>query len=474
MDEELFGTDGIRGRAGEEPLTFRSLSRLGSVLGWMTVEYPGTFTYPRGQDDPEGVGRILFERHRPLVVICRDPRLSGDMIRSALAGGLTGAGCDVLDAGIVPTPACSVLTSHHEANLGLMITASHNPPGDNGIKLFTPRGFKASEFHEERVEEVFFNEHDYPPAPVEGDRIGRIDEQREEARDIYLEKLASDVSFPGESELSVVLDMANGAVSPVGKAAFEKAGLQVETIHDQPDGERINRNGGAGKLDALRDNVLDSGADIGFGFDGDGDRVILVDEEGNRQDGDVVLATLALDYARRDDLTNRTVVGTKMTNQGLVAFLSEHDIDLVRVDVGDRNIQKKLYDMDGTLGGEQSGHTIQFQKRVTGDGLLTALSLSKLFASSDAPASGTLATFEPFPQVMENITVQEKPHLLDVEPVRKLIGEWNQKLHPEGRVLVRYSGTEPVCRVMAEGRDQENIQTAVDELSKAIRTHIAS
>jgi len=466
---DLFGTDGIRAVANQPPLTPRTIVDIGGVLGWMMVEFPGAFSYPHGQNIPDPLDPDRIESTRPKAVIVRDPRRSGDMITSALIAGLTAAGADVVDGGILPTPASSTLTRHFGANLGISISASHNPPEYNGIKLFTPEGQKVSSHLEKKIEQLLDDEHEYPPVPVEGERIGTVDRRETRAARTYVDHLMNPVEEAAFEELHVVVDAGYGAACPILSRLFEALGVRTTFLAAEPDGDRINQNAGIDNLERLTETVTREEADLGIALDGDADRVLLVDETGTVRNGDDILAALATDLHARDALPGNRVVGTVMTNQGLAAYLDRQGMDLHRTAVGDRNIAHALFEEDGAIGGEQSGHIILYDRSPTGDALQTAIATMSLMDRKNQPASELLSLFDTFPQVLENVQVDEKPPLNELDPVNERIDHWEETLENQGRVLLRYSGTEPVCRVMVEGTDQELIREAADDLAGTVR-----
>lgn len=465
----LFGTDGIRSVANEEPLTPETLVRIGSVLGWMAVEFPGSFAYPHGQEIPEELDVEEIENIRPRVVTVRDPRKSGDMIEAALEAGLTASGADVISCGLLPTPAASYLTRLYGANLGISISASHNPPEYNGIKLFTPSGHKISAHLEEKIEQLVNNEHPYPPVPVQGNRIGQVTFKEEEAKDQYIDFLLEVVDGVDLSNFNVVVDAGHGAGGAVAERLFDQLGCETTVLSGEPDGERINQSAGTSDLTNLTQTVEEKGADLGIALDGDADRVQLIDETGTERDGDAILAALASYMHDNGTLSGDTVVGTVMTNEGLAAFLKDRDIDLKRPQVGDRNIANELYENDWSLGGEQSGHVILYDRSPTGDGLQTALEVLRLMAETGNTASELLSQYHRFPQILRNVTVSEKPPLEELDQVNECVDQWEKTLQNTGRVLIRYSGTEPVCRVMVEGEDEKLISEAAEEIARSVR-----
>ncbi len=468
-DTDLFGTDGIRSIANQDPLTPEKLVRIGSVLGWMAVEFPGSFSYPHGQEVPEEIETEEIENMRPTVVTVRDPRRSGDMIEAALEAGLTASGADVISCGILPTPAASVLTRSYGANLGISISASHNPPEYNGIKLFTPGGHKLSDHLEEKIESLVNNEHPYPPVPVQGDRIGQVEFRKEMGANDYVEFLLDVVSAVDLSDLHIVVDAGHGAAGGTVDQLLGRMDCTSTVLSGTPDGTRINQSSGTSDLTQLKQTVRDEGADLGVALDGDADRVLLVDENGTERDGDAILAALGSYMKEQETLSGNTVVGTVMTNEGLAQFFRNRGIELKRPQVGDRNIAHELFENDWCLGGEQSGHVILYDRSPTGDGLQTALKILQLMKETGKKASELLSTYEKFPQILKNVTVSDKPPLEELDRVNDRVKHWEDQLGKSGRVLIRYSGTEPVCRIMVEGADQDLISEAADDLARTVR-----
>ncbi len=471
-DSELFGTDGIRAIANEPPLTPDSVRQIGSVLGWMAVEFPGSFAYPHGQNMPDTLDPDEIESTRPTVIIVRDPRQSGDMICSALISGLTASGADVIYGGVLPTPAASVLSRLYRANLGVSISASHNPPEYNGIKLFAPEGQKISSHLEEKIEQLLEDEHTYPPVPVEGDRIGKVTAREEDAARDYVEWLLRREESPGSTDSHIIVDAGHGAATPILRRLFDSLPCETTFLADTPDGSRINQGSGTGNMSTLEKKVLAENADLGIAMDGDADRVLLVDETGTERNGDDILAALATDLFERNKLPGNTVVGTVMTNQGLETYFKHKGINLHRTPVGDRNIAHALFENEWILGGEQSGHIIMYDRSPTGDALQTALSILELMNQKDESASELLSCFETYPQVLENVPVSHKPPLENLDSVNERIEHWEDTLQDQGRVLLRYSGTEPVCRVMVEGTEKKLIQDAADDIADSVRNCI--
>ncbi|MTV27215.1 phosphoglucosamine mutase [Nitriliruptoraceae bacterium ZYF776] len=443
----IFGTDGIRGKANVDltPELALSLGRaLGSVLH-------------------EGGSR------RPTVLIGRDPRWSGEMLDSALIAGLTSAGADAVSVGVLPTPAVAHLTRSSSAAAGVMISASHNPVGDNGIKIFGPDGHKLSDDEEDRLEALIASgEVDRPT----GTRIGRrLRDPAAVAR--YVEHLVSlaDVDLSG---LRVVVDGANGAASSVAPQVYRSLGAEVITIHCTPDGENINRDCGSTYPEVISRAVLEHDADAGVSHDGDADRLIAATHEGGEVDGDVILAILARQLRNQGRLNEDTVVTTVMTNLGFKRAMDQLHIGVVETKVGDRYVLEAMRERDLNLGGEQSGHLISLDHATTGDGILSAVQLLSTVRSTGAPLKELATVMTRLPQVLVNVRGVAKDRLADTEAIWEVVRAEEERLGGDGRVLLRPSGTEPLVRVMAEAETADDAQAAVDRIADAVRDHLTA
>ena len=422
---KLFGTDGVRGLANAE-LT----PELALALGRAAVAV------------------LSQERHAaPLVVVGRDPRASGVLLESALVAGIMSAGGQALVTGVLPTPAIAYLTRHYGAAAGAMISASHNPMPDNGIKFFGPEGFKLPDALEERIEAALALADQGGPRPV-GPAVGGL-RQAGDAAEAYLAHLLDSVSedFGG---LEVVVDCANGAAAEVAPEAYRRAGASVTTIGASPDGHNINDGCGSTHPDHVGEAVVRAGAACGLAHDGDADRLIAVDEHGELIDGDVILAIAALDERERGGLPTGTVVTTVMTNLGFRRAMAEHGIEVVQTAVGDRYVLEAMRTGGHVLGGEQSGHIIFLDRATTGDGVLTALRLLAIMARTGRPLSELATVMRRLPQVLVNVRVAARERLRASEATWRTVGEEEGRLGQRGRVLVRASGTEPLVRVMVE------------------------
>ncbi len=442
MARNFFGTDGIRGRTNEGVMTAATAMRVGQAAGT----------------------HFLRGDHRHRVVIGKDTRLSGYMMESALVAGFTSVGMDVIMTGPLPTPAIALLTREMRADLGVMISASHNPFEDNGIKLFGPDGYKLSDKAEAAIERLL----EQDPLLVEPDRIGRA-RRIEDARGRYIhavkQSVASDVRFDG---LKVVVDCANGAAYQVAPSAIWELGADIIPMGVEPNGTNINDGVGSTALDAIKARVIDEGADIGIALDGDADRLIVIDEKGKTVDGDQIMALIASRLKALGELKGDGVVATVMSNLGLERYLEGIGLSLERTKVGDRYVLERMKEGGFNVGGEQSGHMILLEHGTTGDGTIAALRILASLVRSGKPASELLHVFDPVPQLLKNVRYSGgKP--LDNETVRQVIAEAEQELAGKGRLVIRPSGTEPVIRVMAEGDDAAQVETVVDRICAAVK-----
>jgi phosphoglucosamine mutase len=443
MTRKYFGTDGVRGRANSAAMSPELVMRVGLAVGQL---------YRRGG-------------HRHRVVIGKDTRLSGYMIEQALTAGLLSAGMDVFLFGPVPTPAVAMLTRSMRADLGVMISASHNPYQDNGIKLFGPDGYKLSDDQELKIEELVDNPSKIKPAaPSEIGRAKRI----EDAGARYIEFAKR--TYPGESNLDglrIVIDTANGASYKSANIALWELGAEVIQIGDQPNGMNINDKCGSTHPEVLCQKVRDSRADIGIALDGDADRVIIADEKGRVIDGDQIMALVATSWAQRGHLKGGGLVATVMSNLGLERYLSTHGLNLARTKVGDRYVVEHMRAHGFNVGGEQSGHIVLSDYATTGDGLLAALQVLAEVVRQGRSVSEVCNLFTPLPQVLKNVKFEgENP--LNSQRVKELIRDVEARLANSGRLVIRPSGTEPLIRVMAEGDDSSLVNKVVDELCGAI------
>lgn len=444
--EKLFGTDGIRGIAGQWPLTPDFVLQLG-----------------------QAIGRVLCRdvRH-PKVVIGRDTRLSGAMLESALTAGLLSTGVDTHHLGVIPTPGIACLTRRWGMQAGIVISASHNPYMDNGIKLFGPDGFKLSDELEAEIERLAQGEELRTGAM--GAELGRSF-QRPEGEDLYLQFLLN--TWKEKRSLGgmrILFDCADGATSALAPELFQALSATCIVRHNDPDGLNINTSYEYLTPHTLAQAVAEEGADLGIAFDGDGDRVIFVDEQGNFVNGDFTLAILAREMKGAGTLAGDTVVATVMSNLGLEISLREVGIRLERTRVGDRYVTERMREGGFTLGGEQAGHIVIFgEGHTTGDGLYTALKLCQALVSHQVPLSELASCMRQFPQVLINVPVRSKPPLDTLPKVMEQVRRAEEALADQGRIVLRYSGTEPVARVMVEGPEQGLIEVLAEGIAGAIR-----
>ena len=442
MTRKFFGTDGIRGRTNSGVMTAATAMRVGQAAGT----------------------HFLRGDHRHRVVIGKDTRLSGYMMESALVAGFTSVGMDVVMTGPLPTPAIAMLTREMRADLGVMISASHNPFEDNGIKLFGPDGFKLSDEAEASIEALLEEQ----PQLVEPGHIGRA-RRIEDARGRYMhavkQSIGSDVRFDG---LKVVVDCANGAAYEVTPGAIWELGAEVIAMGVEPNGTNINDGVGSTSLAAIKARVVAEGADIGIALDGDADRLIVIDEKGETVDGDQIMAAIATRLHERGKLTGGGVVATVMSNLGLERYLAGIGLTLERTQVGDRHVLERMRSGGFNVGGEQSGHMILFDHATTGDGTVAALSVLTGLVRSGKRASELLRLFEPVPQLLKNVRYDGGAPL-EQDSVKQAIAEAERELGGNGRLVIRPSGTEPVIRVMAEGDDAAQVELLVDRICDAVR-----
>lgn len=444
----LFGTDGVRGIAGED-MTCELATDIGRAAA--TV-----LTYGR--------------RRRPLVVLGKDTRISSDMLGAALAAGLCSVGADVIDLGVVPTPAVAFLVMKYKADAGIMISASHNPFPFNGIKIFGGEGFKLPDELEDQIERLIEEKH---WRLASGDALGQINHSSTAVRD-YIEHLKSTIPYSLEG-LHIAVDCANGSASATAPALFRELGANVIILSAAPDGVNINEACGSTHMEALQACVREHPeVQVGVAFDGDADRCLFVDGEGHVVDGDFIMAICGLDMLNRGKLRRKTIVGTVLTNLGFARFCQAHGMNFAATKVGDRYVLEEM-ELEGyTLGGEQSGHVIFRDFATTGDGQLTALQLLCLLKRCGKPLSELAAVMTRLPQVMENVQVspEGKLEFYNNDAIKAAVRKQKELLGDTGRVLVRVSGTEPLIRVMVEGADEAQIRRIAAELALLLKEEL--
>ena len=441
MTKKYFGTDGIRGTANKFPMTAEIALKVGMAVG----------------------AKFTDGDHRHRVVIGKDTRLSGYVVEPALTAGLAAVGMDVFLVGPVPTPAVSMLTRSIRADIGIMISASHNPYHDNGIKIFTRDGHKLSDKLEHEIEALIDGE--ITPYLAKSENFGRVT-RLDDASNRYIEfvkdSFSKDKSLTG---LKIVVDCANGAAYKIAPKIFWELGADVVSIGIDPNGFNINEECGSTHPEALCKKVIEEKADIGIALDGDADRLLIVDEKGNAIDGDQLIALIAEKLHDDGNLKGDTVVITQMSNLALENYLNYIGVSTIRAQVGDRYVLEEMKKNRCNFGGEQSGHIVLSDYSTTGDGLVAALQVLAILCETKKPASQLLKLFEPFPQILKNVKYDKnKGNPLDQESLKKFIEEKSAELGTEGRILVRKSGTENLIRVMAEGKDQKKVEMIVNEI----------
>jgi phosphoglucosamine mutase len=446
---KLFGTDGVRGVANLEPMTSETAMQLGRAAAHIFMRRAG--------------------RHQ--IIIGKDTRISGYMLESALTAGICSMGVDVLLVGPMPTPAIAFLTRSMRADAGVVISASHNPYQDNGIKFFSSDGFKLPDDVEARIEQLIVSDeirHLRPTADLIG-KAYRIGDAEGRYIEFAKRSLPKQLDFQG---IKLVVDCANGAAYKVAPTVLKELGAKVEVIGDKPDGMNINDGCGAVHPERLQEAVRRAHADIGIALDGDADRAIFVCEQGNIVDGDHVMAALALDMQKQGLLAKQTIVGTIMSNFGLELAMAKAGISLVRTPVGDRYLLERMLAEGHNFGGEQSGHFIFLDHNTTGDGLISALQMISLMKRTRQPLSQLAKAMSPVPQVLLNVKVKDKPVLASIPDVHRAIQDSERRLNGSGRVVVRYSGTEPLLRIMIEGEQDSLIHELAEDLARVVRAHI--
>ena len=444
---KLFGTDGIRGKANEYPMIPEVALKVGRAIG------------------------LHFgDQERSTIVIGRDTRVSGTMIESAIVSGCCSVGCDALVAGVLPTPGVAYLAKKLDAAAGIVISASHNPYYDNGIKIFDRNGYKLSDKTEKLIETIILDDYEKDSSiNRETGQKNDLDDGENKYTDFLMKTVSESCRF---DDFTVVLDCANGATYKIAPKLFAGLGASVEALHTQPDGKNINHNCGSQHPESLANRVCELNARIGLAFDGDGDRLVAVDENGEILTGDQILAICALHLKKNGTLQNNTVVSTVMSNMGLGEALKKMNIRHEITNVGDRYVMEKMVDVGAVLGGEESGHTVFLNHQTTGDGILSALKLLEIMVSENRPLSELKTVMTVFPQVLVNVNVKQKPSLETLPEVQAVILQVEKELAGMGRVLVRYSGTQAQCRVMVEGPNAVDTENMCNSIAQVIKKSI--
>lgn len=443
---KLFETDGVRGIANKYPMTPEMAMKIGQAVSYI----------------------LKKEGHRPRIVIGKDTRLSGYMFESALVAGITSMGADAITIGPLPTPGIAFITTNLDADAGIVISASHNPFEDNGIKIFSKTGFKLLDEKEIDIEKLIFSKNiseklclsaEIGKATRETDALGRYI--------VFLKQ-----TFPKSLSLEgmkIVIDCANGATYKVAPLLFKEMRADLIALNTDPDGMNINLNCGALHPEGLAKKVLESGSDIGLAFDGDGDRLIVSDEKGNIVSGDQVMA-ICTEYLKEEgNLKNNTIVTTVMSNMGLSIALEKMGVEQIKSKVGDRYVLEEMLKKDAIIGGEDSGHLIFLDHHTTGDGILAALQLLAIIKKKNKKLSELAKVMKVFPQVTINVTVKSKPPLDEQQEIMDAVGEVEKTLGNQGRVLIRYSGTQAMCRVMVEGPTQKETKGFAESIAEVIK-----
>jgi len=446
----LFGTDGIRGEAGKFPLDSPTVTAIGFSLAEHLAELA---------PDPQ-------------IIIGRDTRESGEEIERALIEGANKAGVECLSAGVITTPGVAFLTRKHRASAGVVISASHNPYQDNGIKIFAPSGQKMDDSVERMIEADIFAQHELSPS-TKSTPSPSSPELQQKLQQEYLSFLADEIGSDLNLEgLKIIVDCANGASSALAPVLFARLGAKVLAINASPDGRNINRDCGSLHIESLQQKVVEERADLGVAFDGDADRSLYIDNHGIFVDGDATMWALASHLQSHGKLKDNTVVATVMSNIGLEIAFRSAGIELVRTDVGDKYVLEKLLELGASLGGEQSGHIIMPELSLAGDGMITALCLLRALRESRKTLSEMTAGFKQYPQILVNVEVREKVPFAELRSVQAAVAEVEELLSQKGRLLLRYSGTERLARVMIEGEHQRQIEEYAAKIARAIETEI--
>ncbi|MCL1884875.1 MAG: phosphoglucosamine mutase [Defluviitaleaceae bacterium] len=451
--EKLFGTDGVRGLANVDltPELAYKLGRLGAYV-------------------------LTKDATKTTVLIAKDSRKSGDMLEAALTAGLCSIGAKVVQVGVIPSPAVAYLVKKHKLDAGVIISASHNPMPDNGIKFFNKNGFKLPDALEEEIQnlkEKTDKHGDDLPRPT-GENIGSVISLASAEED-YISFLLSTVPNLNLSGMKIVIDCANGATSYIAPEVFKRLGAELIILHNKPNGTNINENCGSTHMESLADCVKSECAEIGIAFDGDGDRMLAVCDKGNEIDGDGIMAVCGIDMNERGKLKDNTIVATVMSNKGFECFCESNNMKMLRANVGDRYVLEKMLAKNYSLGGEQSGHVIFLEHSTTGDGILTALQLLDAIARKKQPLSALVGAMKIFPQVLVNVKIpnSRKSELLSHPEIVKTHAEIESILKNEGRILLRPSGTEPLVRVMIEGSDESEIKALAEKLADVIEKNLS-
>jgi len=450
--KRLFGTDGIRGLANHDPMTPEMSLKLGKAL---------TYTLKQNKKNS----------YKPKIVIGKDTRLSGYIFEQALSSGIASMGADVLLVGPLPTPAIAFITTSMRADAGIVISASHNPYEDNGIKIFDSFGFKLPDEKEMEIEDLIYNGEEklIRSSPDEIGKAFRIDDAPGRYVVFAKNSFPADLTLEG---IKLVLDCANGAAYKVAPLIFQELGAQLLTIGVNPNGKNINTDCGSLNPELLREKVLESGADLGIALDGDADRVIFCDEKGNIIDGDKIIAICAQEMIEKGKLKGNAIITTLMSNMALERFIRDQGAEFIRTQVGDRYVVEEMRARNSNLGGEKSGHIIFLDHTTTGDGTLAALQILGIMKTKEKSLSELATIIDLYPQVLLNVRVEEKKDLNNIPELSKQIKKNEDRLNGKGRINIRFSGTESISRVMVEGEDESLINEIAQELAQTIEKEL--
>lgn len=450
--KRLFGTDGIRGLANHDPMTPEMSLKLGKAL---------TYTLKQNKKNS----------YKPKIVIGKDTRLSGYIFEQALSSGIASMGADVLLVGPLPTPAIAFITTSMRADAGIVISASHNPYEDNGIKIFDSFGFKLPDEKEMEIEDLIYNGEEklIKSSPDEIGKAFRIDDAPGRYVVFAKNSFPADLTLDG---IKLVLDCANGAAYKVAPLIFQELGAQLLTIGVNPNGKNINTDCGSLNPELLREKVLESGADLGIALDGDADRVIFCDEKGNIIDGDKIIAICAREMIEKGKLKGNAIITTLMSNMALERFIRDQGAEFIRTQVGDRYVVEEMRARNSNLGGEKSGHIIFLDHTTTGDGTLAALQVLGIMKAKEKSLSELATIIDLYPQVLLNVRVEEKKDLNNIPELSKQIKKNEDRLNGKGRINIRFSGTESISRVMVEGEDESLINEIAQELAQTIEKEL--
>lgn len=447
---KLFGTDGVRGVANVYPMTSDVALRLGMAAAEV---------FSNGNK-------------RTRILIGKDTRISGYMLEYSITAGLVSMGADVLLVGPMPTPAIAHLTKSFAADAGIVISASHNPSEDNGIKFFDNNGFKLSKETEDKIEKLVLK-NDFNTSLLTGKNVGKA-KRIDDASGRYIEFAKGSIQNMSLKGLKIVLDCANGAAYKIAPLIFEELGADLIIMNNSPDGLNINKNSGALHPEVLSKEVKKLKANVGIALDGDADRIIMVDENGEILDGDEIIAIISKEFLKAGILKNKNVVTTVMSNIGFELSMKKMGIEVIRTDVGDKYVSKKMREENVTIGGEQSGHIILSDYATTGDGVISGLQILSIMQKTKQKLSTLKKIMKKYPQVMINVKVTEKKSINKMKDVEKTINEIEKELGKDGRILVRYSGTENKCRIMIEGKNQKHIESLANKVADKIKKEIGS